>query len=45
MQIKGVHVETLLSPLLYTPAQIDKAATIAHALHRGKLVLTEPPKR
>lgn len=45
MQLPGVHIETIQNPLLYTPAQIDKAASIASTLHRGKLVLCEPPRR
>jgi hypothetical protein len=45
MQIPGVHVETLHSPLRYTPAQIDKAAAMAHTLQRGRFVLCEPPRR
>jgi hypothetical protein len=44
MQIPGVHVETLRSPSLYTPAQLDKAVAIAHFLHRGKFVYCLPPE-
>jgi hypothetical protein len=45
MQIPGVHVETLQSPVKYTQAQIEKACAIAQLLNRGKLVLVEPPQR
>jgi hypothetical protein len=45
MQIPGVHVETLQSPVRYTHAQIELACAIAQLLGRGKLVLVEPPKR
>jgi hypothetical protein len=42
--IPGCHVETLLNPGLYTPAQIDTAVAIAYLLNRGKLVLCLPPE-
>jgi hypothetical protein len=45
MPTPGVHVETLLNPGLYTPAQIDWAVAIAHFLHRGKFVYCLPPER
>lgn len=45
MQIPGAHITTLKSPVLYTPAQIDKAARVAQYLNRGQFVLAEPPKR
>lgn len=45
MQIPGVHIETLFSPVRYTYAQIERACEIAHMLNRGKLVLVEPPQR
>jgi hypothetical protein len=45
MQIPGVHIETLQNPTRYTPAQIERACAIAHALNRGKMVLVEPPQR
>ena len=41
----GVHITTLENPLKYTPAQIDRAAAIAHVLNRGLFVLIEAPKR
>jgi hypothetical protein len=44
MPTPGVHVETLLNPGLYTPAQIEWAVAIAHFLHRGKLVYCLPPE-
>jgi hypothetical protein len=40
-----VDVETLLSPRLYTPEQLERAITIALILGRGKFVLVEAPKR
>lgn len=45
MQLPGTHLETLANPARYTDAQIDRACQIAAALHRGKLVLCEPPQR
>jgi hypothetical protein len=45
MQIPGAHIVTLHNPVSYTPAQIDKAAAIAHTLKRGQFVLCEPPRR
>jgi hypothetical protein len=45
MQIPGAHIVTIANPLLYTSAQIDKAAAIAHLLQRGQFVLTEAPRR
>jgi hypothetical protein len=45
MQIPGAHIVTLQNPVSYTPAQIDKAAVIAHTLQRGQFVLCEPPRR
>jgi hypothetical protein len=44
MQLSGVYIETLYSPVRYTAAQIEKACAIAKSLDRGKLVLVEPPK-
>jgi hypothetical protein len=41
----GVHVETLHSPLDYTPAQLELACAVAQALERAKLVLVERPER
>jgi len=32
-------------PGAHAPAQIEKAAAIAHALQRGQFVLIEPPRR
>jgi hypothetical protein len=43
--IPGVHVETIHNPIRYTTAQIDKAVAIAYAMHRGKFILTETPRR
>jgi hypothetical protein len=40
-----VYIETLLSPVRYTTAQIDRACAIAHQLQRGRFVLCEPPRR
>ena len=45
MQIPGVHIETIQDPTRYTYAQIEFACMIAQWLNRGKLVLTEPPRR
>jgi hypothetical protein len=45
MQISGVHIETLQSPLQYTYEQIELACAVARLLNRGKLVLVEPPRR
>jgi hypothetical protein len=45
MPMPGVHLETIKNPSLYTRVQIERAILIAHALDRGKLVLTEPPRR
>lgn len=44
-QIIGTWITTLENPCAYTPAQLDKACRLAHLLHRGQLVLTEPPRR
>jgi hypothetical protein len=41
----GVHLETLEPPQRYTNEQLDRAAAIAQALNRGKLVLCEQPQR
>ena len=38
-----IRVETLESPLRYTPEQIEQAARIAERLGRGRLVLCEKP--
>jgi len=43
MPMKGVHVETLLNPVSYTFAQLERAALVAHGLQRGKLLLLESP--
>ena len=40
-----LRVDTLRHPASYTPAQLDRATRIAHALGRGRLVLCEPPQR
>jgi hypothetical protein len=45
MQIPGVHIETIHNPVRYSYAQIERACEIAHMLHRGKLVVCEPPQR
>jgi hypothetical protein len=45
MSIKGVTIETLASPALYSDAQIYRAGEIAQMLNRGKLVLVEEPQR
>ena len=45
MQVPGAHIVTLQNPVQYTPAQIDKAAVIAHTLQRGQFVLCEAPRR
>lgn len=45
MTIPGVHIETLHKPQRYSTEQLDKACKIAYQLHRGKLILVEPPKR
>lgn len=42
--IQGVHLETLHNPVRYTYAQLDKAAAIAGALNRGKLIICEQPQ-
>jgi hypothetical protein len=41
----GLYLETLQPPQRYTDAQLDRAAAIAQALNRGKLVLCEQPQR
>lgn len=43
--IPGAHIVTIHDPVTYTPAQIDKAAAIAHILQRGQFLLCEPPRR
>lgn len=45
MQLPGCHIETMQNPALYSHQQIERAAAIASALQRGKLVLVEPPRR
>jgi hypothetical protein len=45
MQIPGVHIETLHNPTRYTYAQIEQACAVAQLLNRGKLVLTDLPRR
>jgi hypothetical protein len=45
MQIPGAHILTLVSPSLYTDAQLDKACEIAHQLNRGRFILLEEPQR
>jgi hypothetical protein len=40
-----VHVETLVNPRRYVPAQIEQAVKVAQRLARGKFVLCESPKR
>jgi hypothetical protein len=45
MQIPGVHIETLHDPVQYSHEQIERACAIAQMLHRGKLILVEPPQR
>ena len=40
-----IRVETLRHPASYTSAQLDRAAAVAQALRRGRLVLCEPPQR
>lgn len=42
--MSGIHVETLLSPKLYTYEQIERALTIACILARGRFVLVEAPE-
>ncbi|HEX6026722.1 MAG TPA: hypothetical protein VFZ00_32290 [Solirubrobacter sp.] len=44
MPMPGVHLETLESPVNYTPAQLDRACAIAFHLKRGRFVLCEPPR-
>ena len=41
----GVYLETLLSPVRYTAAQLDRASSIAYLISRGRFVLCEPPRR
>lgn len=43
--VPGSWIETLACPTAYTPAQIEKAAVVAHLLGRGRFVLVEPPCR
>jgi hypothetical protein len=45
MLIPGVHIETLHSPLEYSPKQLDLACKIAGLLGRGRLLLLEPPRK
>lgn len=40
----GVIIETLVNPLEYSQAQIDKACAIAFLLGRGKLTLCVAPE-
>lgn len=42
--IPGAHIVMLANPIHYLPSQIDRAAAIAHVLHRGQFVLCEAPK-
>lgn len=43
MQIPGVHIETLVNPVLYSYAQVERACAVAGQLARGKFVLCETP--
>ena len=45
MSQPGVHIETLLPPQRYSYAQIETACAVAAWLNRGRLILTEPPRR
>ena len=45
MSTPGFWIETLRNPALYSQRQLDRAATVAWHLNRGKLVLVEPPAR
>jgi hypothetical protein len=45
MSIKGVHLEVLSKPQLYSAAQLDRAVAIAYAINRGKFMLCEEPQR
>lgn len=42
-QLRGVHIEPVHCPSLYTPAQIERAVTVMADLNRGRFVWTEPP--
>ncbi len=43
MHLPEIHVETIDHPLRYSIAQIERAFLVAHALNRGRFVLTERP--
>jgi hypothetical protein len=45
MSIKGVHLEVLSKPQLYSAAQLDRAVAIAYAINRGRFILCEEPQR
>lgn len=45
MLIPGAAIETLQNPLYYADWQIEQACAIAHALHRGKLIVCIKPAR
>lgn len=38
------EIQTLVNPVSYSAAQINRAAHLAALLGRGKLVLAEPPE-
>ena len=42
--MRGVHLQTLQSPVNYAPSQIDRACAIAAQLQRGRFILCEPPR-
>jgi hypothetical protein len=41
----SIRIETVESPVRYTPEQIERAIHIAERLGRGRLVLCEEPGR
>jgi hypothetical protein len=45
MHLPEIHVQMIDDPLRYSAAQIERALLVAHALNRGRLVLTERPAR
>lgn len=44
-QIPGAWIETLKDPCAYTRHQLEVACMVASGLNRGRLILTEPPRR
>jgi hypothetical protein len=45
MPSKGVFLEVISKPQLYSAAQLDRAVAIAYAINRGRFILCEEPQR